>query len=166
MKTQKLLLSVILLISIFNFAHCQKEKIGDPTGNIDKQLLIDLVNSYRTSGCRCGSTDMPPVEPIVWNKNLEKAAKQHSEDMNNRDYFSHTGSDGSSTGDRIMQNNYLWSLYGENIGKGYSNEQAVVKGWINSPPHCKNIMNPRVKDMGVARSGAYWTQVLAAGRSR
>jgi uncharacterized protein YkwD len=50
--------------------------------------------------------------------------------------------------------------YGENISNGYKTEQSVIEGWIKSAGHCRNIMNPNVKEMGVAREGDYWTQVF------
>ena len=52
--------------------------------------------------------------------------------------------------------------YGENIATGYRTEKEVVKGWIASPGHCKNIMSKLYKEMGVARYGNYWTQEFGA----
>jgi uncharacterized protein YkwD len=82
--------------------------------------------------------------------------------MNKNNYFSHTGLDGSSPGDRITRVGYNWRAYGENIAKGYTSEQAVMNGWLQSEGHCKNIMSSNVKEMGVGRDGNYWTQVFAA----
>ena len=45
---------------------------------------------------------------------------------------------------------------------GYSDERAVIQGWLSSPAHCANIMNPHVKEMGVAHKGKYWTQVFGS----
>ncbi|MBL7110644.1 MAG: hypothetical protein ISS19_01735 [Bacteroidales bacterium] len=42
-----------------------------------------------------------------------------------------------------------------------STEKAVIEAWLDSPGHCKNIMNDKVTELGVATSGAYWTQVFA-----
>ncbi len=128
------------------------------SGTVNKDLMLSLINQVRQQGCRCGSTNMPPVGTVTWNNQLEAAAFAHADDMNQRNYFSHTGADGSSAGDRITRAGYNWRTYGENIAKGYSNEQAVVNGWIQSEGHCKNIMNGSFREMGVARSGAYWVQ--------
>jgi uncharacterized protein YkwD len=78
--------------------------------------------------------------------------------MYTNNYFNHTGLNGSSAGDRIIAAGYAWRSFGENIAKGYSTEQSVMDGWIRSEGHCKNIMNPGFKEMGVARVGTYWTQ--------
>jgi uncharacterized protein YkwD len=128
---------------------------------VDKVKLLQLVNNYRSSGCNCTDSDYyAPTTPVIWNDTLALAADDHSLDMSSNNFFSHTGSDSSNAGNRITRRGYTWKAYGENIAKGYKNEEAVVNGWINSPGHCKNIMSPNFKEMGVARRGNYWTQVF------
>ncbi|MDB5246862.1 MAG: Cysteine-rich secretory protein family [Segetibacter sp.] len=166
MKDWKVL---FLLFFVTVFFSCTKENevISEAAGsnsNINKDALLNLVNRYRASGCNCGPDYYPPVGSVSWNNTLELAAKEHSDDMNNNNYFSHTGKDGTSPGDRISKYNYRWSTYAENIAKGYPTEQSVMEGWIKSPGHCANIMNGRFKEMGVAKSGDYWTQEFATQR--
>ena len=120
-----------------------------------------MVNEVRKKGCTCGNTYYAPVTPLSWNNQLEKAAFEHSSDMNQHKYFSHTAPDGSNAGDRISNTGYKWRTYGENIALGYLTEQEVITGWLHSPGHCKNIMSKDFKEMGVARVGDYWTQELA-----
>ena len=130
--------------------------------NVDGQKLVDLVNRYRTEGCTCGSEQMPPVGTITWNETLAKAAYLHSKDMKQNNYFSHTGKDGSNAGERIERQGYNWRTYGENIAEGYTNEQAVIEGWIDSEGHCRNIMKASFEEMGIGREANYWTQVFGA----
>jgi len=148
-----------IIFTLVLFTTCTKYELAPV--NPDKQLLLDLVNDYRTSGCNCGSEYYPPVNTVKWNDTLEIAAQNHSNYMNKNNNLDHSGSDGSSAGDRINSAGYSWSTYGENIAVGYSTEKAVVEGWIKSTGHCKNIMNENFLEMGVATSGAYWTQVFA-----
>lgn len=136
----------------------------DAPEELDKTKLLRLVNEARQSGCDCGNTYYPPVAPLVWSDKLEEAAQLHSDDMNENDHFSHTGSQGSSVGDRLDAVNYLWSTYGENIAMGYPDEESVIKGWLDSPGHCQNIMGENFTEMAVASSGSYWTQLLARPR--
>jgi uncharacterized protein YkwD len=82
--------------------------------------------------------------------------------MDQNKFFSHTGSNGSTVGERVTKAGFVWRSCGENIAKGYPNEETVVQGWINSAGHCKNIMNPGFTLMGIAKSGDYWTQVFAS----
>ncbi len=126
--------------------------------NVDKTKMLQLINSVRQTGCKCGSTSMPAVAVVVWNDKLAKAAYDHSADMKNNNYFSHTGLNGSNPGNRISAAGYSWKAYGENIAEGYTSEKAVVNGWLNSEGHCKNIMSPLFKEMGVGREANYWTQ--------
>jgi uncharacterized protein YkwD len=142
---------------------CSKDPL--PVGNndpvpstVNKTILLQLVNDARKKGCNCGEAYYAPAPAVTWNDQLEKAAYLHSSDMNTKKYFSHTGSDGSGSGERISAVGYPWKFYGENIAAGYQNEQEVIKGWLSSPGHCANIMNKNFKEMGVAKVGDYWTQ--------
>jgi uncharacterized protein YkwD len=133
---------------------------------------LQRVNEYRRSGYDCGSEGyFAPTRPLAWNTALQSAASNHSIDMANNNYFSHTGLDGSSAGDRITRAGYAWSTWGENIAAGYDTVRAVVDGWMESDGHCANIMSPQFRDMGLACAqsdtsdyGKYWTMVLAAPR--
>ena len=161
MKTTKIF---ILLFLLFAISSCNKEEVipvQNAPQTVDEGKMLSLVNEWRLKGCNCGSTYFPPVNAVVWNDNLELAAYNHSKDMDDKNFFSHTGSDGSDAGDRLDRVNYAWQTYGENIANGYTSEEAVVKGWIESEGHCKNIMNANFQQMGVAKSGSYWTQVFA-----
>lgn len=129
---------------------------------INKTLLLELVNKARKKGCQCGDTYYYPAPALAWNAQLEQAAFDHSNDMFEKKYFSHTAPNGSKAGDRIEKAGYHWMMYGENIGMGYRNEKEVVDGWLKSPGHCKNIMNKNYREMGVARAGNYWTQTFGS----
>ena len=161
--------AIFLLIAVVFFS-CKKNDVisddnsgstntsGDVVYNVNKTTILQLINNVRQAGCNCGTTVMPPVATIAWNDKLAKAAYDHSVDMKANNYFSHTGLDNSNPGERITAAGYTWQAYGENIANGYTTEQAVVVGWLNSEGHCKNIMNANFKDMGVGRDGNYWTQ--------
>ena len=134
-----------------------KPALTDSSG-VNEPLLLQLVNAVRKSGCNCGTTAMPAVNPVAWNDLLTKAALAHSNDMVTHDYFSHTGFDNSSPGDRITLAGYHWTSYGENIAFNYPDEQAVMNAWLQSEGHCKNIMDGNFTEMGAAKVNAYWTQ--------
>ena len=171
MKTISFLLILLIFLGALS---CKKEDVAstkteapapsapDSAYHLNKTVLLQLVNQVRQSGCTCGTTVMAPVPVLTWNDALASAADKHSEDMLQNNYFDHTGSDGSSPGGRITAEGYIWHAYGENIAKGYADEQAVMKGWLNSEGHCMNIMGPMFREMGAARESNYWTQDLAA----
>jgi uncharacterized protein YkwD len=99
---------------------------------------------------------------------LGSAAQLHSADMACNNYFSHTGLDGSSSGDRAQRQGYGSGFVGENIAAGYSSPESTVKGWMNSPGHKANILNVDYTEIGVGYAfggnsdyGSYWTAVFA-----
>lgn len=119
--------------------------------------VVELVNAERgKAGC----------SPVKVNSTLTKAAQDHSEDMAASGTMSHTGSDGSSPGDRITRAGYTWSTYGENVAYGYSTPERVMQGWMTSPGHKANILNCAFKEIGVghAQPGDYWTQDFGTSR--
>lgn len=136
--------------------------------------MLDAVNATRAQARECGSYgSFPAVPPLAWSCPLEAAAQGHSTDMATNNFFSHTGSNGSSVGDRASSAGYSWTAIGENIAAGtsYSAVGAVVQGWIDSPGHCANLMRSSYKELGAAKVSnpsstytVYWTQVF--GKSR
>ncbi|EAS44093.1 CAP domain-containing protein [Photobacterium profundum] len=134
--------------------------------------MLTAVNAARATQQDCGGTIMPPVPALTWDTQLEQAAYTHSNDMANYDFFSHTGSDGSSVSTRVTAQGYTWSSVGENIAAGQKDVDAVMKSWIESPGHCLNIMSANFTQMGASfvtnsstQYGIYWTQVFAKPRS-
>ena len=130
--------------------------------SLNKALLVQLINSYRTTGCYCGNEGyFRSTSPLTWSDTIESAAYDHSLDMLTNNFFSHTGSDGSDTGDRLERRDYVWITWGENIAWGYGTEEEVIQGWMSSSGHCSNIMYPDFEEMGIAKAGIYWTLDLA-----
>lgn len=143
-----------------------------PDWNEAGQVILAGVNAARASARSCGSQQFAPAPPVSWNPRLGEAALAHSRDMAARRYFSHKAKDGSQPADRAARAGYAWLRVGENIAFGQSSPDEAVAGWLDSPGHCANIMNPGFTEMGAAygvaaekRSGiVYWTQVF--GRPR
>ena len=141
--------------------------VDDPGTGLGKEVfhtdILEAINTLRREGCRCGRKRMKPAPPLRWNERLEAAAKRHAKDMAANKFFDHTGSDGSSFVQRIEEAGYDWQFVGENIGFGYREAGAALEGWLESPHHCRNIMNPDYREMGIAHEGTYWVQTLATG---
>jgi uncharacterized protein YkwD len=153
----KFLLSLAILLP--PLWSCSRDDVPRGSFNgFDKDVLLKLVNDVRKRGCNCGGKWMPPVQALTWNDLLAKAAAGHSSDMNAKNYFAHKNADGADAGARIRAAGYTWAAYGENIAYNNGDEQAVMEGWLESPDHCKTIMNGLYKEIGVGRAGAYWTQ--------
>lgn len=161
MKTAMLLPFLFAFIVSCTKNDAVEHPVADAS-SVNKTLLLQLVNDVRQKGCNCGDKWQPPVGTLTWNDKLEAAATAHSIDMNQKAYFSHTSPDGSNAGNRIQRAGYVWRAYGENIAFGYNNERDLIRGWLNSATHCANMMNRNFKEMGVGRSGTYWTQAFGA----
>lgn len=80
---------------------------------------------------------MHSLEP---SKKLQAAAEVHVRDMAARHKMAHEGSDGSTPSQRVEHQGYRLRRCGENVAFGVQTCDAVMKGWMNSPPHKKNIL--------------------------
>ena len=144
---------------------------GADRGAISRRVL-DLTNQARSQGRRCGAEVFPAAPPLVLAPPaLERAAREHSQDMANHDYIDHTGRDGSTPADRVTRTGYKWRSIGENLASGIMTPEDVVRGWVGSPHHCENLMSARFTQMAVAYAvnpsssgGIYWTQVFGTPR--
>lgn len=137
-----------------------------PGGGVAADILA-AVNAHRAAGATCGGTARPPVGALALDPSLNDAAGVHALDMATNDFFSHTGSDGSSPFDRIDAAGFPGGAQGENIAAGYGTAAAVVAGWMDSPGHCNNIMGSAYAFMGAAYAfsasstyGHYWVQTF------
>ena len=146
-----------LFISILLLTNVSSEKNLKIPEEI-KLRIVSKVNSVRTNGCKCGRKYMKPVDPITWNETLYRSALSHARDMDQHNFFDHYSSDGKNVGERLDGFGYNWVHIGENIGTGQRSFSEVLQDWINSPSHCEMLMNPNVKEMGVAKYRSYWVQ--------
>jgi len=133
--------------------------------------VLQRVNEARAQPRTCGSRSFQAAPALSWNAKLGDAALAHSRDMAEQNYFSHQAPDGSQVSDRASRAGYRWQRIGENIAAGQGSEEQVMAGWLASPGHCSNIMNPDFTEMGAAyamdkssAAGSYWTQVFGKPR--
>ena len=122
----------------------ESNSVGTPSGTgtgveAFEVEVARLVNEFRAQN---GKT------PLDVDAALTQAAEEHSEDMAFKDFFSHTGSDGSKVGARVSEEGYKWRSVGENIAAGQSTPQKVFDAWKASPGHKANMLGSW-EDMGV-----------------
>jgi uncharacterized protein YkwD len=130
---------------------------------------LQLVNEVRARGARCGDRSFAPAPPVKLSEALAGVAFGHADDMARHNYFEHEDRIGRSPADRVRAVGYQEKLVGENIAYGPKSAEEVVQGWLDSPGHCENIMDPRFAEMGIAyaaghaaRRGLFWVQLLVA----
>jgi uncharacterized protein YkwD len=131
--------------------------------------VLELVNEARAHARLCGDKSFNAAPSLKLSVALAAAALAHSLDMAMGDYFEHQGRDGSTPSSRVTRTGYAWQVVGENIAAGVATPEEAVEGWLQSPAHCENLMDPRFTDMAVAYvvnprnpSVILWTQVFAA----
>jgi uncharacterized protein YkwD len=123
------------------------------------QRVLELTNAERA---RAG------LPPLVLSGELTQSAQQYSDVLSADACFAHTCGPVPEMVQRDAQAGYTgWTAVGENIAAGYPNPEAVVSGWMASPGHRANILNPDYHELGVGLSsggkyGAYWTQEFGA----
>src|SRR2546423_164122 len=100
-----------------------------------EKLLFELANEERA---KVGAP------PLKWSNNLMLAARQHS------DHFEGE----ADLGARLAKRGGRFDENAENVGSADSVEE-LHSGWMHSPPHRTNMLNPRYDQLGIgiARQG-------------
>jgi uncharacterized protein YkwD len=129
-----------------------------PPACVDAEELafLKLINDYRAAN---------GVGPLALSPTLSAAAKAHSQDMATKNYFDHTGLDGSTPQQRMTASGYTGAnATGENIFAGDEHASGAFASWKNSPPHNANMLSPNFTAIGIGRAfdanskfGWYWT---------
>lgn len=146
-------------VILLAFASCTPtDPIKPVNGNGDVATqLVAAHNAYRLT------KNLPALLP---NFKLMTAAKAHADFMAKRGKLAHQGIGDGSPGDRIAAAGYTISAGGENIAWNQRDVAAVMRAWIGSPGHRRNIEGS-YKEIGVAvtngpRKDPYWVAVFAS----
>lgn len=104
------------------------------------------------------------LKPLTLDWQVSRVAQYKSDDMANKNYFSHTSPTYGSPFDMLKSFNVKYKSAGENIAKGQKTANAVMTAWMNSEGHRANIMNANFTHLGVGytvKNGTtYWTQMF------
>lgn len=79
---------------------------------------------------------------------LLSVAREYSRRMAEEHFFSHDDPDGKTVRERVDNAEIKWRMLGENLAysNGYVNPVAAsVHGWMDSPGHRRNILEPDFK---------------------
>ena len=133
-----------------------------PAANSFERRAFDLINDERRARGQ---------EPLRWDADLVRLARQHSENMARRNFFSHTDPDGLDTADRAAVGGVCgWRAIAENIAYNQGFDDPVgfaVERWMQSPKHRENILRNSFTHAGIGVSRAadgrvFFTQVFVA----
>jgi uncharacterized protein YkwD len=124
--------------------------------------MLEQVNMHRADAGQ---------SPLRLCATLTIAAQRYSEVLLDWGELNHTGPDGSEPWDRAIAAGYTDpDATGENIASGYVDVDAVMEGWMNSPGHRDNIVEPMFTDIGfgfadspTSNTAPYWVQKFGDG---
>lgn len=103
-------------------------------------LLFELTNSARIQ------RELPLLQ---WDEQTTLTARKHSEDMAEKEYFSHTNKEGESPFDRMSDDGIDFFVAGENLAYGQYSSIFAHEGLMNSLGHRENIVKPDFGYLGV-----------------
>jgi len=124
-----------------------------------EQQCLDEVNRVRRAR---GLVRLEVYEDLL------SVAREYSRRMAEEHFFSHTDPDGRTVRERVDDADVKWRMVGENLAysNGYINPVAAsLHGWMESPGHRRNILDPdyRLTAVGawIADNGTvYFTEIF------
>ena len=116
-----------------------------------EKQVVELTNQERAKN---------GLSPLTLDVELSKVARAKSQDMSTNNYFDHNSPTYGSPFDMMKQFGISYKAAGENIAKGQTTPEEVVKAWMNSEGHRANILSSKFTHIGVGHvaNGNYWTQ--------
>lgn len=96
---------------------------------------------------------------LAINSQLMNAAQAKANDMATRNYWSHNTPDGQEPWVFVRDAGYKYQAVGENLAYGFTDSNATITGWLNSPSHRENMLNGTYTEVGfgIANSENYQT---------
>jgi len=112
---------------------------------------------------------------FVQDPRLQKAAQDYADLMGSRGLYGHEIGPGTDFKTRIFAVGFNNSA-GENLGVGYGSIDEAIQGWIDSPPHKKNMLKAKYTMAGLAygfntsgqndRYTHFWVLIMGADDRR
>lgn len=119
--------------------------------------VIEIVNQERQNA---------GLSPLAYDEQITYAATHRSFEMAANDFFDHIRPNGTNCFTVMKEYGISYRTAGENIAAGQRTPEKVMKDWMNSEGHRKNILTSGFTKIGVGiavnQSGRlYWTQLFA-----
>ncbi|UBV41473.1 CAP domain-containing protein [Deinococcus taeanensis] len=129
--------------------------------------FLDLTNEARRQGQRCGDELFHSAPPLTWNDQLAISAQTHLNDMIRLNFRGHMNPEtGSAPPDRARAAGYPSTAVGENAAYDSTTPEDALQSLLDSPSHCRILMNSDWRDFGAAMGNGtpntvfatYWVQ--------
>ena len=172
MKTRCGIVMLLVALAAVMFASLPAAAPASVSLNTYEQQLVKYINQERAKR---------HLVKLRVNAKLVDAARSHSAEMGEQQYFDHDSPSGESWSRRIVRHGYTREGYrtwktGENIAWGcglYSSPVAIVDSWMESSMHRAVILTKDFRDLGVGAvscngfgsvDGMVWFFTLDLGR--
>ncbi|MBI5654536.1 hypothetical protein HZC53_02720 [Candidatus Uhrbacteria bacterium] len=110
---------------------------------ITPQNIVELTNRER---------EKLNIDTLTTNIKLMNAAQAKADDMLAKQYFSHIGPGGELPWKWITDSGYAYKSAAENLAIHFTEAEDVESGWLASPNHRQNLINPKYSEVGVGVS--------------
>ncbi len=111
------------------------------TGSITPDQLLALTNADRAQN---------GLSPLTLNAKLNASAAMKAQNMFAESYWAHVSRSCLQPWYWFTKAGYDYAYAGENLAQGFDDSAGVNTGWMNSPGHRANILNPHYVDVGFA----------------
>lgn len=108
--------------------------------NISASQIALLVNRERTK---------KGLSTLKENDMLSTSAKLKAEDILLKNYWAHISPAGVEPWYFMNKVGYKFNYAGENLAKNFYSSEDVVRDWMKSPDHRKNILDPNFTEYGI-----------------
>ncbi len=102
------------------------------------------------------------LAPLTMHAKASEVAKIKAVDMYENRYFDHTSPTYGTPFEMLKSFGISYKAAAENIAQGFTSPAAVVRGWMNSDGHRKNILNSKYTQIGIGyeSKGNNWVQLF------
>lgn len=142
--TVRKLCELALLIALLAAGAVQAE-----ASEITPENVLKQINYQR---------ELRGIKPLEEDDRLNRAATNKSQDMIDRDYFEHYAN-GLTPWSFITDQDYDYLYAGENLAMDFKTSEGMVRAWMSSPAHRKNILNPDYDDVGIGLVKGEYTDI-------
>lgn len=140
-KTALTLIIIGVLAGFFLLFLLTPKISANNSANITAQEIIYLTNQQRIE------RHLPALSPNI---KLTAAAQKKAGALIAEQIFSHDLPDGRKFSSWVRDEDYAYTIVGENLALGFNTGAGIVNAWMASDTHRKNILMPAYQEIGVA----------------
>ncbi|MBN1664939.1 MAG: hypothetical protein JW943_15175 [Deltaproteobacteria bacterium] len=147
-----IVLLLVIVAGLYLSGRLKTSRVKDIEGNVVR--LADIQETITTGGViedTNAERQAEGLHDLTENELLNRIAEERARDLLDKQYFAHVSPTGEQATDIARKVGYPYKMIAENLAGGnFPTSKKMVDGWMQSPGHRKNILDPDVKEIGVA----------------